>query len=86
MQKGERSRRHEKLARQRRLRSALKVAQVGRPSPFQAPFAAPFDLDNPWTIYSSPAKSHTSINSSFTAKEQRREGHHSGEKRVELVV
>jgi hypothetical protein len=27
-------------------------AQAGRPSPFRAPFSAPFDLDDPRTIYS----------------------------------
>jgi hypothetical protein len=55
-------------------------------SPFRAPFAAPFDLDDLQIIYSTPAKSHTSIHSPFAAKEQRREGHHSGEEMVELVV
>jgi hypothetical protein len=32
------------------------------------------------------AKSHASTHSSFGAEEQIREGHHSGEERVELVV
>jgi hypothetical protein len=86
MQKEERSRRHEKLARQRKPRSGPKWAQAGRPNPFRASFAAPFDLDDPQTIYSPPAKSHERINSPFAAEEQRREGHHSREESVELVV
>jgi hypothetical protein len=32
------------------------------------------------------AKIHRGTHSSFVAEEQRREGHHSGEERVELVV
>jgi hypothetical protein len=45
----------------------------------------PFDLDSIQAIYSPGVKSHASINSSLAAKEQRREGHHPGEERVELV-
>jgi hypothetical protein len=46
----------------------------------------PFDLDDPRAIYSPLAKSHTSIYPPFTAEEHRREGHHFGEERVELVI
>ena len=61
-------------------------AQAGQPSPFLVPFEPPFDLDASRTIYSPLAKSHASTHLSFVAEEQRREGHHSGEERVELVV
>jgi hypothetical protein len=60
-------------------------AQAGRPSPFWGPVASPFDLAAIQAIYSPEAKSHGSIHSSLTAEEQRREGHHLGEERVELV-
>jgi hypothetical protein len=60
-------------------------AQAGRPSPVQGPFASPFDLAANRAIYSPGVKSHASINSSLAAEEQRREGHHPGEGRVELV-
>jgi hypothetical protein len=36
-------------------------------------------------IYSPQTESHASENSSSAAEEQRREGHHLGEERVELV-
>jgi hypothetical protein len=60
-------------------------AQVGRPGPFKGPIASPFDLAAIRAIYSPGIKSHTSTNSSSAAEEQRREGHHPGEERVELV-
>jgi hypothetical protein len=60
-------------------------AQAGWPSPLQGPFAAPFDLDDPQTIYGTHAKIHTSYHSSFAAEEQRREGHHSAKEMVEIV-
>jgi hypothetical protein len=60
-------------------------AQAGRPGPFLGPVASPFDLAAIRAIYSPGFKSHASINSSSTAEEQRREGHHRGEERVELV-
>jgi hypothetical protein len=63
-----------------------RLAQVGWYSPFLVPFVPPFDLDDPGTIYSPPAKNHASTHSSFTAEEQRREEHHYREERVELVV
>jgi hypothetical protein len=60
-------------------------AQVGRPSTVQGPFAPTFDLAAIHAIYSPGVESHTSINSSSAAEEQRREGHHPGVERVELV-
>jgi hypothetical protein len=60
-------------------------AQAGRPSPVQGPFAPSFELAAIQAIYSPGVESHTSINSSSAAEEQRREGHHPGEERVELV-
>jgi hypothetical protein len=45
----------------------------------------PFDLAAIRAIYSPGVKSHASINSSSTAEEQRREGHHPGEERIVLV-
>jgi hypothetical protein len=60
-------------------------AQAGRPSPVHGPFAFPFDLAANWAIYSPGVDSHGEINSSSAAEEQRREGHHPGEERVELV-
>jgi hypothetical protein len=50
------------------------------------PFVPLFDLAASQTIYSPMAKRHASTHSSFSAEEQRREGHHSREERVELVV
>jgi hypothetical protein len=90
MQKGEGSRR---LRNQHREKEAIgwvevgpgRSAQAGRPSPFQGPVSPPFDLAVILTIYSLEAKSHASIHSSSAVKEQRREGHHLGEERVELV-
>jgi hypothetical protein len=60
-------------------------AQADRPSPFRARFDALFDLAAVRTIYSFPAKSHEEINLSFAAEEQRREGDHPREERVEMV-
>jgi hypothetical protein len=45
----------------------------------------PLDLAAIQTIYSPEAKSQASTHSSSAAEEQRREGHHLEEKRVELV-
>jgi hypothetical protein len=85
MQKGEGSRR---LGNQRRAKEAANWAEVG-PSrsaqPIPGPSHPPFDLATIRTIYSPEAKSHASIHSSSTAEEQRREGYHLGEERVELV-
>jgi hypothetical protein len=52
--------------------------------PISKPSRPPFDLATIQTIYNPEAKTHTSIHSSV-AEEQRREGHHLGEERVELV-
>jgi hypothetical protein len=90
MQKGEGSRR---LENQRRAKEAGnwagmgpgRSAQAGRPSPVQGPITSPFDLATIRAIYSPGVKSHASIHSSSTAEEQRREGHHLGEEKVELV-
>jgi hypothetical protein len=80
MQKGEGS---------RRLGNWCRAKEVGnwadRPSPFQGPVTSPFDLVAIRAIYSPGVESHTSINSSLAAEEQRREGHHPGEERVKLV-
>jgi hypothetical protein len=62
-----------------------RLAQAGRPSPVQGPFAPSFDLAAILAIYIPRDESHGSINSSSAAEEQRREGHHPGEERVELV-
>jgi hypothetical protein len=51
---------------------------------FQAQ-STPFDLAAIRTIYSPEARSHASIHSSSASKEQRREGHHLGEARVDLL-
>jgi hypothetical protein len=72
--------------RQRRLSAGPKWAQAGRPSPFQGLVdPPPFDLAAIGTIYSPEAKSHISTQSLSAVEEQRREGHHLGEERVELV-
>jgi hypothetical protein len=56
-----------------------------QPSPVQGPFAPSFDLAAIRAIYSPGVESHALINLSSAAEEQRREGHHPGEERVELV-
>jgi hypothetical protein len=90
MQKGETSR---KQGNRRRAKEASgwawmgpgRPAQAGRPSPVQGPFAPSFALAAIQAIYSPLTESHAGSNSSSAAKEQRREGHHLGEERVELV-
>jgi hypothetical protein len=85
MQKGEGSRR---LGNRHRAKEATGWAEVGpgRPArPISGPSQAPFDLAAIWAIYRPEAKSHASIHSSSAAEEQRREGNHLGEERVELV-
>jgi hypothetical protein len=64
---------------------AGRSAQAGRPSPFEGSVTSPFDLAVIRAIYSPRVESHASINSSSAAEEQRREGHHLEEERVELV-
>jgi hypothetical protein len=71
--------------RQRRSSARPKWAQAGRPSPFPSLVDPPFDLAAIGTIYSPEARSHASTHSSSAAEEQRREGHHLREERVELV-
>jgi hypothetical protein len=68
-----------------RLSAGPKWAQAERPSPFPSPVNAPFDLATIGTFYSHEAKSHASTHSSSADEEQRREGHHLREERVELV-
>jgi hypothetical protein len=85
MQKGEGSRRLGTDTRQSRSSAGPKWAQASRPSPFQGPVDPPFDLASMWAIYSPEARSHASTHSSSTAEEQRREGHHLGEERVEPI-
>jgi hypothetical protein len=90
MQKGEASRRH---GNRRQAKEAAgwawmgpsRLAQAGRPSPVQCPFAPSFALAAIRAIYSPGVESHTGSNSSSTVEEQRREGHHPREKRIELV-
>jgi hypothetical protein len=62
-----------------------KQAWADRPNPFRARFDAPFDLAAIRTIYRPLAKSHEGIHSSSAIEDQRREGHRSGEERVEMV-
>jgi hypothetical protein len=72
-------------SRQSRPSAGPKWAHAGRPSPFQGPVDSPFDLAATRTIYSLEARRHASIHLSSAAEEQRKEGHHLGEERVELV-
>jgi hypothetical protein len=60
-------------------------AWADRPSPFRARFDVPFDLAASRAIYSPLVERHGEIHSSSATEEQRREGHHSGEERVEMV-
>jgi hypothetical protein len=60
-------------------------AWADRPSPFRARFGTPFDLAASLAIYSPLAESHEKRHSSSAAEEQRREGHHPGDERVEMV-
>jgi hypothetical protein len=90
IQKGEGSRRlgnrhHAKEAGNWAWMGPGRSAQAGRPSPAQGPFAPSFDLAAIRANYSPGVEIHTSINSSSAAEEQRREGHHPVEERVELV-
>jgi hypothetical protein len=71
-----------------RVKEAAGWAEVGPGQPAQPiswPSRLPFDLIAIQTIYSPKARSHASTHLSSAAKEQRREGHHLGEERVELV-
>jgi hypothetical protein len=77
-----------KLRNQHRAKEAAGWAEVGAgrsTQPISGPSRHPFDLAAIWSIYSPEARSHGSTHSSSAAEEQRREGHHLGEERVELV-
>jgi hypothetical protein len=84
MQKGDGSKR---LENQRHTKEAGNWAWMGpgRPSPVQGPFAPSFDLAAIRAIYSPGGREPRMNESSSAAEEQRREGHHPGEERVELV-
>jgi hypothetical protein len=58
---------------------------TGPTQPIPGPVRHPFDLSVIQTIYSSLVKSQGGIHSWSAAEEQRREGHHSREERVEMV-
>jgi hypothetical protein len=85
MKKGEGSRRLGTDAMRKRQATGPRWAQADRPSPFQGPVASTFDLAAIRAIYSPGVESHASIHLSSAAEEKRREGHHLGEERVELV-
>jgi hypothetical protein len=68
------------------LRAGPKWAQAGWASPLRGPVCPPFDLAAIQVIYSPEARRHTSSHSPSAAEEQRREGHHLEEERVELVL
>jgi hypothetical protein len=78
---GEGSRR---LGNQRRAKEAADWAEMGLDRSAQA--GRPFDLDASRAIYSPPTKSHTSINSSSAAEDQRSLRDTISEMRVVLVV
>jgi hypothetical protein len=71
-----------RLEKQHRAKEAVGWAGLAH---FEAQSPTPFDLATIQTIYSLEARRHASIHSPSTAEEQRREGHHPGEVRVELV-
>jgi hypothetical protein len=85
MQMAEDSRR---LGNRHRAKEATGWAEVvpGRPAqPISWPSQPPFDLAAIRAIYSSEARRHAFTDSPSTVEEKRREGHHLGEERVELV-
>jgi hypothetical protein len=89
MQNGEGSRGLGSRHQAKKAVSWAEVAQADWPRPagpahFRAQ-STPFDLAAIQTIYSPVPKSHASTHSSSAAEEQRREGHHLGEERVELI-
>jgi hypothetical protein len=86
MQKGGGSRR---LGKQHLAKEATNWAEVGPgrlAQPISRPNQPPFDLDASQAIYSPLTESHTSINSSFAAEEQRSLRDTISEMRVVLVV
>jgi hypothetical protein len=85
MQKGEASKR---LGNRHHAKEAENWAWMGpgRPAqPSPGPNPPSFDLAAIWAIYSPGVESHGSSNSSSAAEEQRREGRHPGEERIELI-
>jgi hypothetical protein len=85
MQMGEDSRR---LGNRHRAKEAAGWAEVGPgwlAQPISRPSRPPFDLTAIQAIYSPEARRHASTHSSSAAEEQRREGHHLREERVELI-
>jgi hypothetical protein len=85
MQLAEYSRR---LGKQHRAKEAAGWAEVGpgrSAQPTSRPSRHPFDLAVIQSIYSPEARCHASIHSPSAVEEQRREGHHLGEERVDLV-
>jgi hypothetical protein len=77
-----------RLGNQHRAKEAAGWAEVGPGQPTQPisrPNQPPFDLVSIRAIYSPGARCHGSTHSSSATEEQRREGHHLGEERVELV-
>jgi hypothetical protein len=86
MQKGEGSRR---LGKQHQVKQAVGWAEMG-PGRLAQPISKPsrplpLNLAAIRAIYSPVTTSHASTHSSSTVVEQRREGHHLREERVELV-
>jgi hypothetical protein len=76
MQKGEGSRRLRNQHRSKEATDGVEMgpgrsAQASRTTPFRGPVCPSFDLDASRAIYSPLTESHTSINSSSTAEEQR---------------
>jgi hypothetical protein len=84
MQLGEYSRR---LGKQHRAKEAAGWAEVGpgRSAQPTSRHIAPLDLATIEAIYSPEARRHAGTHSPSAAEEQRRDGHHLGEERVELV-
>jgi hypothetical protein len=77
-----------RIGNQHRAKDAAGWAEVGldRPAqPISGPSQLPFDLAAIRAIYSPEARRHASTHLSSAAEEQRSEGHHLGEERVELV-
>jgi hypothetical protein len=69
--------------------TGAELGRNGRPGPTAQPIPGPvwlpLDLANSQAIYSPLAKSHEEIHSSSATEEQRRDGHRSGEERVQMV-
>jgi hypothetical protein len=77
----------------RRAKEVVGCAEVGpgrrprlaAPAHFEAQSPPPFDLATIQAIYIPEVRHHTSTHSPSAADEQRREGHHLGEERVEPI-